>query len=176
VTCPSPLRPRPEAAEPLGDASDRPAPDEQRAVARLTAWLRRDEALAQFVRFVFVGGTSTAVYAVLFLSIRASGTGYLTAHVIATVASSMFANETHRRLTFHADERVSWLAAQVEAGGVSLFGLVATSTALRWLDATVGSAHPYLQIACVAAVTAVIGMLRFIALRWIFRPQVTERA
>ena len=27
----------------------------------------------------------------------------------------MLANEMHRRLTFHADERVGWLTAQVEA-------------------------------------------------------------
>jgi hypothetical protein len=76
----------------------------------------------------------------------------------------------HRRLTFRADERVSWLTAQVEAGGVSLFGLVATSVALRWLDATVGTAQPVLQISLVVAVTGLIGLIRFIALRWIFRP------
>ena len=90
--------------------------------------------------------------------------------MIATVASSILANELHRRLTFHAEDRVSWLTAQVEAGGVSFIGLVATSAALGWLDAAAGSAHPIWQITLVAAVTAVIGLLRFLALRWIFRP------
>jgi hypothetical protein len=49
-------------------------------------------------------------------------------------------------------------------------GLVATSLALGWLDATVGSAPVVVQISLVAAVTATIGLMRFIALRWIFRP------
>jgi len=174
VTCPSLQRRRPEDAEILGDASDRQPSRVHEAARALADRLRRDDAWAQFARFVLVGGSSTAVYAALFLALR--GFGYLPAHVVATVASSMLANELHRRLTFHAEERVGWLAAQIEAGGVSFLGLVATSAALGWLDAAVGSAHPMLQISLVAAVTAVIGLMRFIALRWIFRPSVTEPA
>jgi hypothetical protein len=59
---------------------------------------------------------------------------------------------------------------------VSLFGLVATSTALGWLDATTASAPPALEIALVVAVTTVIGGIRFVALRWIFRPTTTRPA
>ena len=88
----------------------------------------------------------------------------------------MLANELHRRLTFHAEERVGWLTAQAEAGGVSFVGLVATSSALRWLDTAAGDAHPFWQITLVATVTAVIGLLRFVALRWIFRPTVPDPA
>jgi putative flippase GtrA len=137
-------------------------------VHAFTAQLRKDDIVAQFIRFVLVGGTSTAVYAAFFVSLQ--WTGYLTANIVSTVVSSVMANEMHRRLTFHADERVSWLTAQLEAGGVSLFGLMATSVALGWLDASVGSAHAALQIALVAAVTGFIGLIRFVALRWIFRP------
>ena len=176
MTCPSLLRRRPEAAEILGDASDRPPSRVHEAVARsspsasagTTCW-------AQFARFVLVGGSSTAGLRRCSSS-RCGGFGYLPAHVVATVASSILANELHRRLTFRAEERVGWLAAQIEAGGVSFIGLVATSAALGWLDAAVGSAHPVLQIGLVAAVTAVIGLMRFIALRWIFRPQAAEPA
>ena len=125
---------------------------------------------------MLVGGTSTALYALLFLSLQGVGFSYFSAHVVATVASSVLANDLHRRLTFHAGERVSWLTAQVEAGSVSLVGLVATSAALGWLDAATGSAHPVLQIALVAAVTALIGLMRFVALRWIFRPAVPNPA
>jgi putative flippase GtrA len=174
VTCPSQLRRRPQAAEILGDASDRPVSRVHETAHTLLDRLRRDDVWAQFARFVLVGGTSTAVYAALFLTLR--GFGYLPAHVVATVASSMLANELHRRLTFHAEERVGWLTAQVEAGGVSLFGLVTTSVALGWLDSAAGDAHPMVQIGLVAAVTAVIGLMRFVALRWIFRPSVTEPA
>jgi hypothetical protein len=59
---------------------------------------------------------------------------------------------------------------------VSLFGLAATSTALGWLDSAAGSAHPFVQIALVAAVTALIGLMRFVALRWIFRPTTARAA
>jgi putative flippase GtrA len=174
VTSLSLTRCRPAAAEFLGAVSG-PRDGQVRDVAgRLTTRLRRDDTLAQFARFVLVGATSTAFYAVLFLSLQ--GWGYLPAHVVATVASSVLANELHRRLTFHAGERVSWLTAQVEAGSVSVVGLVATSAALGWLDAATGSAHPALQITLVAAVTALIGLLRFVTLRWIFRAGVQRPA
>jgi putative flippase GtrA len=135
--------------------------------ARLLTRFRQDDALAQLIRFALVGGSSTLLYAVLFLVLHPIG--YLTAHVTATVLSSVFANELHRRLTFHADERVTWLRAQWEAGAVSLFGLLATSAALGWLHATASTASPAVQIALVVGVTALIGTIRFIALRWIFR-------
>lgn len=172
MTCPSLIRRRPVAAEILGELSRVPAGRAQELAERL----RRDDTLAQFARFVLVGGTSTALYALLFVSLQGFGFTYLSAHLVATVASSMLANDLHRRLTFHAGARVGWLTAQVEAGGVSFLGLVATSAALTWLDVTVGSAHPFLQITLVAAVTALIGLMRFVALRWIFRPAVPRPA
>ena len=180
MPCASPLR-RPTAAsdalvDPPGEPSSPPVapdPDPSPPVNALLERLRRDDTLAQFCRFVLVGGSSTAVYAVFFLSLQ--WLGYLPANIISTIVSSMMANELHRRLTFHADERVSWLTAQVEAGGVSLFGLVATSIALGWLD-SVGEGYAVLQIALVAAVTGFIGLIRFVALRWIFRPAETSAA
>ncbi|UOY00858.1 GtrA family protein [Blastococcus sp. PRF04-17] len=173
MTCPSLLRRHAGATELLGDAPQQQLSRVQEVELVLLDWLRRDDALAQFVRFVLVGGTSTALYALLFLALQ--DLEYLAAHLVATVASSMLANELHRRLTFHADERVGWLTAQVEAGGVSFIGLVATSAALTWLEATAAEAHPFLQIALVVTVTGVIGLMRFIALRWIFRPRTTEK-
>ena len=166
MTCPSLLRYRPVAAEFLGDVSH--ARHLRRGVALFQARLQWDDAFAQFARFVLVGGASTAGYGLLYISLGALG--YLPAHLIATVASSILANEMHRRLTFRAEERVTWINAQVEAGAVALFGLLATSLALGWLNSSVGSAHMLLQITLVAAVTAAIGLMRFVALRWIFRP------
>ena len=168
MTCPSLLRRRPVATEILGDLAHGPEHRVDGTARGVAEQLSRDDTLAQFVRFVLVGGSSTAVYAALFVGLE--WFGYLPAHVMATVASSVLANELHRRLTFRAEERVGWLAAQIEAGGVSLFGLVATSVALRWLDVSVGDAHPVLQISLVMAVTGLIGLIRFTALRWIFRP------
>ena len=159
MTCPS-LR-YPALADLLGERS-------RAALDTVTDRLRREDTIAQFARFVLVGGTSTVFYASLFLAF--SGSGYMPAHLVATVASSVLANELHRRLTFHAGERVSFLTAQAEAGSVSFVGLVATSSSLAWLDSVAGASPAILQIGLVAAVTAVIGVMRFVGLRWIFRP------
>jgi putative flippase GtrA len=164
VTCPPVLG---SSAEFVGEPARAPESEPAGVGRRLLTRFRRDDALAQLTRFALVGGSSTLLYALLFLGLHELG--YLPAHITATVFSSVFANETHRRLTFHADERVTWWTAQWEAGAVSLFGLLATSGALGWLHATARSAAPALQIALVVAVTTLIGTLRFIALRWIFR-------
>ena len=168
VSCPSLLRRPPADAEILGDPPRENASRARSAAEYLADRIRRDDTGAQFVRFVLVGGTSTLVYAVLFIALQSLG--YLPAHLVATVASSMLANELHRRLTFRAEDRVSWVTAQVEAGTVSVVGLAATSLALGWLNSAAGDAPVFLQISLVAAVTAVIGLMRFVALRWIFRP------
>jgi putative flippase GtrA len=144
------------------------------ARTRLVAWLRADSTLAQFVRFVMVGSSTTVVYALFFIPLERYG--YLTGHLVGTAVSTVLANELHRRLTFHADERVGWWTAQWEAGGVTIIGLVATTAALGWLDSTSASAHVALQITCVVTVTALIGLMRFIALRWIFRGPAADEA
>ena len=155
MTCPTLLRCRPAAADLLGD---------------LSARVRRDDGIAQFTRFVLVGGRHDgglrgAVPLPLRPGIPAG------APRLDRRSSTVLANELHRRISFHADDRVDWLTAQWEAGGVALVGLLATSAALGWLDSAAGSAPLVLQIALVAPVTATIGALRFVALRWLFRPQ-----
>jgi putative flippase GtrA len=174
VTCPSLVRHPPVAAEVLDDLSRGPAQRARDAAGPVIARLRRDDTLAQFARFVLVGGATTVVYAVFFFSLRHFG--YLPAHLMSTAASTALANEMHRRLTFRAEDRVSWISAQWEAGGVTVIGLVATSTALGWLDSATGTAPPALQVSVVVAVTALIGVLRFVALRWIFRPNAAAQA
>jgi len=162
------------AAEVIDDLSRGPAQRVRDTAAPVLARLRRDDTLAQFARFVLVGGATTVVYALFFFSLRHYG--YLPAHLVSTAVSTVLANEMHRRLTFRAEDRVSWFSAQWEAGGVTVIGLVATSTALGWLDAATGSAPPILQISVVVAVTGLIGILRFVALRWIFRPHAPASA
>ena len=140
---------------------------------RLAHRLRQDDVLAQFTRFLLVGGSTTLVYALLFIPFQ--GLGYLVAHLIATVASTVLANEMHRRLTFHAEDRVGWFTAQWEASTVAALGLVATSATLGWVNTTAAEDQVWLQITAVVTVTAIIGLLRFIALRWIFRrPALSE--
>ena len=168
MTCSSLLR-RGSAAEASGDPSRAAVRPAEGVAPRLTARLRADDTTAQFLRFVLVGAATTAVYAVFFVALHPGG--YLPAHLAATAISTVLANELHRRRTFHAGERVHWFTAQWEAGGVTVLGLLATSTALGLLDALTESTHAGLQIATVAVVTAFIGLMRFLALRWIFRPE-----
>ena len=159
MTCPSLLTRRPA----VGDAVDS-------AVARL----RAEDTLGQFARFVLVGASTTLVYALLFATLERLG--YLPAHVAATAVSTLLANEMHRRLTFHAGERVHWLTAQLEAGGVTVIGLLLTSTSLGVLNSLVPDASVVTQVTLVVAVTGLVGLMRFIALRWLFRPRVTRTA
>lgn len=160
------LRHRPVAAAFLGDVSH--ARHLRSAIRRVVVRLRQDDGIAQFGRFVTVGAASTLVYGLVFLTL--GGLGYLPAHLAGTVFSTVLANEMHRRLTFHAEDRVRWLTAQLEAGGVAVLGLLATTTALAWVHSGADAVSAGLQIALVAAVTGAIGLARFVALRWIFRP------
>jgi len=132
--------------------------------------LRGDAVPAQFARFVVVGGLSSAVYAFLFLALARFGDQ--AAVVAGAIASSVMANELHRRLTFHAGDRVTWQAAQAEGGALVVVGMVLTGLALYWWDLVAGPGTALADLAVIAVVTGVIGLVRFAALRWLFRPPV----
>ncbi len=159
MTCPSLLTCRPA----VGDAVD-----------NVVARVRAEDTLGQFARFVLVGASTTLVYALLFAALERLG--YLPAHVAATAVSTVLANEMHRRLTFHAGERVHWLTAQLEASGVTVIGLLLSSTALGVLDSVAPDASVVTQVALVVTVTGLVGLMRFIALRWLFRPRAATTA
>ena len=149
------------------EAVDAPTSAQVRSTgARLAERLRGDDAAAQFARFVLVGGVSSLVYAVLYVLL--DGFGDQPANVAGAIASSVLANELHRRLTFHAGERVSWFAAQWEGGGLALAGMVATGLALGWFDSFAGDDGSMADLAVVAVVTGTIGLIRFVLLRWVF--------
>jgi putative flippase GtrA len=165
VTCPSLLR-RAAVCGPreTGDVVTAEVP---RFGATLWHRLRQDDAGAQFARFVVVGGVSSALYALLFIGLGAFGDQ--AANLVGAVASTLLANEMHRRLTFHAGQQVSWFTAQWEGGGLAVVGLVATSFALAGVHMLVGDVGTAAQLALIAAVTGAIGLVRFIALRiWVF--------
>src|SRR4051795_2319951 len=144
------------------------------AATRLGDRLRQDDAAAQFARFVLVGGVSSLLYALLFVLL--DGLGDQPANVAGAVASSMLANELHRRLTFHAGERVTWFAAQWEGGGLAVAGMVATGLALGWFDSVGGDHGSLTDLTVVALVTGAIGLVRFVALRWVFGARTPEHA
>jgi putative flippase GtrA len=170
VTCPTLLRPS-AAAEVFGDLRSGLSGAAHRGAERV----RRDDGTGQFARFVLVGGLSSAVYALLF-AVLTDPVGSVAANVLGSVASSVLANELHRRLTFHAGERIDWLTAQWEGGALAAAGIVATSAALAWLTSVVGSPGVVVQLLLVGAVTGAIGMLRFVALRWAFGARAVEPA
>jgi putative flippase GtrA len=146
----------------------------QAAGVRLAERLRGDGARAQFARFVLVGGISSLLYALLYVLL--DGFGDQPANVVGAIASSVLANELHRRLTFHAGERVSWFAAQWEGGGLALAGMVATALALGWFDSVAGDDGSLADLAVVAVVTGAIGLVRFAALRWVFGARTLDHA
>src|SRR4051794_16966641 len=135
--------------------------------------LQQDDAGAQFARYVVVGAVSSALYAVLFIGL--GGLGSQPANLVGAIASTLLANELHRRLTFHAGQRVSWFAAQWEGGGLAAVGLVAPSRALAGAPPPTGAVGPGVQLSLIAAVPGAIGLVRFVPLRsGVFPPAVPQ--
>jgi len=146
-------------------------PNPARTVADLAANVRGrltgEATFAQLTRFAIVGLTSSGLYAAVFIFFGSLGS--LAANLLGMVASTLLANELHRRLTFHASAAVSWLRAQLQGGGLAIVGLLATSLALLVLQAAVPGAGWFVQVLMIGAITGAIGLVRFAALRaWVF--------
>ncbi|MGY1735148.1 GtrA family protein [Geodermatophilus sp. SYSU D00684] len=137
--------------------------------------LRSDRVPAQFVRFVLVGGSANVVYAGLFLTLV--GLGDQAANLVAVVASTALANELHRRLTFRAADRTGWATAQWAGGGIAVAGLVTSSLTLAAVDAWTVAAPPVVSVLAVIAVSGLVGLARFVGLRWVLvvRPGAAAR-
>jgi putative flippase GtrA len=171
VTCPSLLRRSVvDGAHEAGHVVTTGLP---RLATALRVRLQEDDARAQFARYVVVGIVSSALYAVLFVGLDHFGAQ--PANLVGAIASTLLANEMHRRLTFHAGHQVSWFTAQWEGGGLAGVGLVATSLALAGVHALIGPVGAGVQLCLIAAVTGLIGLVRFVALRsWVFTPTVHQ--
>ena len=103
MTCPSLLR-----RTTLGAAQEgHPllTAEARRLAGLVRSRLRQDDAGAQFARYVVVGGVSSALYALVFIALERVGDQ--PANLVGAIASTLLANEMHRRLTFHAGARVS---------------------------------------------------------------------
>jgi putative flippase GtrA len=170
VTCPSLLRRSPLAGATGGHVQDLAVSGVQKvadAAVRARGHLRGDDTLGQFARYVVVGALSTLLYGLVFIA--ADVAGDQVANLAGAIASTLLANELHRRLTFRAGGLVTWFTAQWEGGGLAAIGLVATSLALAGFHTLVGDVSALVQITLVTAVTGAIGLVRFVALRaWVF--------
>jgi putative flippase GtrA len=124
-------------------------------------------AVAQLVRFAAVGGLSNILYFAAFIAFRNQGPQV--ANVLGAIASTMLANELHRRLTFQAAGRVSWFAAQWEGGGLAAIGLAFSASALAFIGFAFPGTSSMASALLVIAVSAAVGGARFLALRgWVF--------
>ncbi|MBJ8344776.1 GtrA family protein [Antrihabitans sp. YC2-6] len=131
--------------------------------------------LTQLMRFAMVGGASNVAYFVIFVSMRSDGAQL--ANAIGTIASTILANELHRRLTFRAAGRVGWFAAQWAGGGLAFVGLIFSSTAIALLHFAFPAVGDIGAGLVVVGVSAAVGGMRFLALRgWVFADQNVGRA
>ncbi|MGY0496945.1 GtrA family protein [Nocardia sp. FBN12] len=132
-------------------------------LALVLRYLRGDHTFAQLIRFALVGGASNVAYVLLFMTMH--GSGPLVANVAGSLVSTVIANELHRQLTFRAGSRVGGFTAQWEGGGLALLGLAISTAALAGLDALAPELGEAAQAGAVIAIMAVVGGLRFLALR-----------
>ena len=139
---------------------------------RLRDRLGGNGAQAQFIRFAAVGGVANVLYGVVFVLL--AGSGSQPADLAGALASSALADELHRRRTFRASGRVTWLRAQWEGGGLAGAGMVATSTALALWDALAPGGGALAHLAVVAVVTGAVGLIRFAALRRVVRARAAD--
>ncbi|MBO0855569.1 MAG: GtrA family protein [Nocardia sp.] len=148
--------------------SETPEPRSAPAIARqLLHRLRGDHWLAQLIRFAIVGGLSNIAYFLLFLVCY--GGGAEVSNLIGSIASTVLANELHRRLTFRAADRVGFLTGQLEGGGLALVGLAISSGALALVDVIAPRIGDMTEAVVVIAITAAVGLMRFVTLRiWVF--------
>lgn len=121
---------------------------------------------AQLLRFALVGGASNISYLLLFLA--CAGLGPMAANAAGSIVSTMIANELHRRITFRAAGRISWLTAQWQGGGLALIGLLTSTAALAVIEFVAPGLGELTRAGLVLAVMAAIGGLRFLALRGLF--------
>lgn len=122
-----------------------------------------DSPSSQFIRYVVVGAVTSVLYAVVFVLLEPVGD--VGANAAGMVLSTVVANEMHRRLTFQAAGRKAWLPAQMESGGLAVVALVATTLALTAANSAVPGAPWPLEVGLVLAVTGLIGIVKFFALR-----------
>lgn len=162
--------------------SAHPAPLDGAALARVGAGLAEvaherccrarvllvgDSAASQFARYAFVGAVTSALYALAFVALDRIGD--LSANVVGMLASTVVANEMHRRLTFHASSRIGWLAAQLESGTLAALALGVSTVTVAAANRVVPDAPWPFEVGLVLAVTGVLGIVKFFALRgWVF--------
>ncbi|HEY0484684.1 MAG TPA: GtrA family protein [Mycobacteriales bacterium] len=127
---------------------------------------RLAELIATLARFTVVGGSTTALYALLYLG----AVEFLPPHpanAAAMVLSTVVSTEWHRRWTFRSDR--GGLRAHLQAGLVTTVTYAMTSSALVLLESVRPGSGDLAQVAAIVVATTVAGLIRFAVLRaWVF--------
>ncbi|MCI2237301.1 GtrA family protein [Paenibacillus sp. TRM 82003] len=122
-------------------------------------------------RFVVAGLVGNLAHAVVFLLLGAWTPLHVTAvNVSATVVSTLVANEMHRRFTFPGGTGTPWFRGHGVGGAAAVLGLVLSTSALAAWHHLVPGAGALSGLLLVHAVTGLVGLVNFLALRTVLRP------
>jgi putative flippase GtrA len=128
---------------------------------------RRESASARpghpLVRFAGVGGAATVVQLGLFAALLAIVPQTL-ANLISWSVSTLVANSAHRSITFGVHGSRGAQRDLVVAAAFSLLSLGASVVALDQLTPD----NPLLSVVVLIAVNCVVGLARYLCLRWWF--------
>ena len=120
---------------------------------------------AQLVRFALMGGVADGLYLGVVLLGSAGGADVQALNAVGTVASTVLADELHRRVTFRAAGRPTALAVHLAGSGTAAIGLAASTAALG-VHQQVAPQGPSWGAAVVGlAVGSAVGLARFLVLR-----------
>jgi len=133
------------------------------------SWWSGGSGAASLARFAVMGVAANTIFALTFLVVGSmTGAGDQVRNLTAMIVSTVVANELHRRFSFHADGRVSWLQGQRVGALTAALGLAATSSALAVWNSWAPGAGSLASLGVVYLVNATYGLVSFATLRWAF--------
>ena len=118
------------------------------------------------LRFFVAGVTASASYGLVFLLLGAvTPANAHVLNVIATIASTLVANELHRRFSFRGASNASVSRGHGVGGVNAVVGLLLSTLALAGWHHLVPDAGNTSSVVVVYAVNAVVGLFNFLTLR-----------
>ncbi|MGD9988756.1 GtrA family protein [Pseudonocardia sp.] len=136
---------------------------------RLERLRRRHPTFVQLARFAIVGGTGTALSALIYLALR-TWMSPVPANVVALLLSTGLTTELNRRFTFDG-AAAHRLRASVQDVVTVVFYAFYTSGVLLLLEWLVPGATQWEEALAIAAASVLGGLMRFLAMRyWVFAP------
>lgn len=146
----------PDAESPVVDGAPRP-------------WRSRHPLLAQILRYMVVGGASTALNAVLFYLMR-TWWEPVPASLVSLAMSTAVSTEANRRFTFGAINARRWRIHLQSAGTVAFYACYSV-VVLVVLHVLVAAPTPLHETLAIAGASVLGGASRFLLLRyWVFVP------